>query len=63
MPEPHQVRQSFNRLTSAAMVVIGIALLIRTIAAGGGVLASGIVLGVLFIAAGVGRIYLQWRGH
>jgi hypothetical protein len=63
MPEPQQVRQSFNRLTSAAMVVIGIALLIRTIAAGGGVLASGIVLGVLFISAGVGRIYLRWRGH
>lgn len=63
MQKPRQVRQSFNRLTSAAMVVIGIALLIRTIAAGGGALASGIVLGVLFIAAGVGRIYLQWRGH
>jgi hypothetical protein len=63
MPKPRQVRQSFNRFTSAAMVVIGIALLIRTIAAGGGALASGIVLGVLFIAAGVGRIYLQWRGH
>ena len=63
MSNPRQVRQSFNRLTSAAMVVIGIALLIRTIAAGGGALASGIVLGALFIAAGVGRIYLQWRGH
>jgi hypothetical protein len=63
MPNPRQARQSFNRLMSAAMVVIGIALLIRTIAAGGGALASGILLGVLFIAAGVGRIYLQWRGH
>jgi hypothetical protein len=63
MPKPRQVRQSFNRFTSAAMVVIGIALLIRTIAAGGGALASGILLGILFIAGGVGRIYLQWRGH
>jgi hypothetical protein len=63
MQKSRQMRQTFNRLTSAAMVVIGIALLIRTIAAGGGALASGIVLGVLFIAAGVGRIYLQWRGH
>jgi hypothetical protein len=63
MPEPRQMRRSFTRLTSAAMVVIGIALLIRTIAAGGGALASGLLLGVLFIAAGVGRIYLQSRGH
>jgi hypothetical protein len=63
MPTPGPLRQSFTRLTSAAMVVIGIALLIRTIAAGGGALASGILLGVLFIAAGVGRIYLQWRGR
>jgi hypothetical protein len=63
MPKPRQLRPSFSRLTSVAMVVIGIALLIRTIAAGGGALASGIVLGVLFIAAGVGRIYLQWREH
>ena len=63
MPEPRQMRRSFTRFTSAAMVVIGIALLIRTIAAGGGALASGLLLGVLFIAAGVGRIYLQSRGH
>jgi len=44
------------------MIVIGIALLARTIAAGGGVATTGVLLGVLFVAAGAGRLYLQSRG-
>jgi hypothetical protein len=47
---------------SVLMILIGIALVIRTIVAGGGALATGIVLGVLFMAAGAGRLYLQFRG-
>ncbi len=44
------------------MMVIGIALVARTLAAGGGPAATGIILGVLFIAAGAGRMYLTLRG-
>jgi hypothetical protein len=44
------------------MLVIGVALLVRTIAAGGGAGATGVILGVLFIAAGAGRMYLTTRG-
>ncbi len=44
------------------MIVIGLALIARTLAAGGGTVATGIVLGVLFVAAGVARLYLQLRG-
>jgi hypothetical protein len=47
---------------SIAMIVIGIVLLARTLAAGGGPAAVGILLGVLFVAAGAGRLYLQSRG-
>jgi hypothetical protein len=47
---------------SVLMIVIGIALVVRTLVAGGGPLALGILLGVLFVAAGAGRIYLQSRG-
>jgi hypothetical protein len=47
---------------SILMVVVGVAILVRTFAAGGGPGAVGAVLGVLFIAAGVGRLYLQGRG-
>ncbi len=48
---------------SIAMIVIGIALVVRTIAAGGGAIAIGVLLGVLFVAAGAGRLYLQSRGQ
>jgi hypothetical protein len=46
---------------SIAMMVIGIGLIVRTLVAGGGALATGIVLGVLFVLAGAARLYLQLR--
>jgi len=47
---------------SIAMILIGIGLVVRTLVAGGGALATGIVLGVLFVLAGLARLYLQLRG-
>jgi hypothetical protein len=43
----------------ALMVVIGIALIVRTLVAGVNGVAIGLVLGVLFIAAGAGRFYVE----
>ena len=43
------------------MLLVGLAILVRTIAEGGGPLATGIVLGVLFCAAGAGRLYVERR--
>jgi hypothetical protein len=43
---------------SVAMVVVGIAILVSTFARGGGPLTIGVVLGLLFVAAGAGRLYL-----
>jgi hypothetical protein len=48
---------------SLLMVVIGVALIVRTAVAGGGAIATGVLLGVLFILAGAARLYLQFRGH
>ncbi len=48
---------------SSLMVLIGIALLASTIVRGGGPLAIGVLLGVLFIAAGAGRLYLSRGTH
>jgi hypothetical protein len=42
-------------------VVIGVALLVRTTAAGGGVI--GYVLGALFIVLGVARFTLERKRH
>jgi hypothetical protein len=46
---------------SIVFVVIGVALLARTAAEGGGVV--GFVLGGLFIALGVGRLTLARKRH
>jgi hypothetical protein len=43
---------------STALVLIGVALLVSTLVRGGGPLAVGVLLGLLFVAAGVGRLYL-----
>ena len=53
--------RALTRLTSGLMVFIGIAILVRTLAEGGGPIALGIVFGVLFIAAGAGRLYVDIR--
>jgi hypothetical protein len=50
-----------TRLLPVLMVVIGLALIIRTLTLGGGALAIGIIFGVLFVAAGAGRLYLEAR--
>jgi hypothetical protein len=62
MPDPTQFRAASTRTFSTLMVVIGIALVVRTITEGGGGLAVGLLLGILFIAAGAGRLYMQFRG-
>ena len=45
-----------TRLLAALTMALGVALIAVTIAHGGGFL--GIMLGVLFLAAGAGRLYL-----
>jgi hypothetical protein len=46
---------------SGLMVVLGVAIVVRTLAAGGGPAATGILFGILFVAAGAGRVWLERR--
>ncbi len=46
------------QLLPALMVLIGIALIVRTLVEGADGVAFGLLLGALFVAAGVGRLYL-----
>jgi hypothetical protein len=48
-------------ILSGLMVAIGLALIVRTLSAGGGPLAAGILLGLLFVAAGAGRLWAERR--
>ncbi|HEY0363379.1 MAG TPA: hypothetical protein VGC83_13960 [Solirubrobacteraceae bacterium] len=62
MPNPRDVHRGATRVMSAVMVLIGVVLLVSTLARGGGPLAIGVLLGLLFVAAGAGRLYLA-RGN
>jgi hypothetical protein len=46
---------------SVLMVVIGVAIVARTVAEGGGAVAFGMIVGLLFVAAGAGRLYAERR--
>jgi len=48
-------------LLSAVMVVLGVVMIVMTLARGGGPLAIGLLFGVLFILAGGGRLWAQRR--
>jgi hypothetical protein len=54
-------RVTATRILSVLLVLVGIALVVRTLAAGGGPAARGILLGVLFVAAGAGRLWVSTR--
>jgi len=58
VPTPEQLHRTTTRVFSVLMVLIGIALLVSTVARGGGPLARGALLGALFTAAGAARLYL-----
>ena len=53
--------RSLTLLTSGLMVFLGIAIIARTVDAGGGATAFGILIGVLFVAAGGGRLWVMLR--
>jgi hypothetical protein len=64
MPEDGGLRgvhRSSTLVLSAAMTLVGIALVVVTLAHGGGLLARGFIFGVLFALAGAGRLYFTWR--
>jgi hypothetical protein len=43
------------------MLAIGVALIVQTIAGHGSAISARLLLGVLFVAAGVGRLYVERR--
>ena len=57
-------RDAHRRMTmvmSGLLILLGVAILVRTITAGGGPLATGMLLGLLFVAAGAGRLWMARR--
>lgn len=56
-----RLQRSSTLVLSAAMAIVGVVLVVVTLASGGGVLARGLIFGVLLAIAGAGRLYLTWR--
>ena len=50
--------RAMTQLLAVATIALGAAMMAITIARGGGVLSVGVVLGLLFVAVGAGRLYL-----
>ena len=62
MPAPRDIHLGATRVMSTVMVAIGVAMIIATLVRGGGALAVGLILGILFVAAGAGRLYVARGG-
>jgi hypothetical protein len=60
-PSGREVHRGGIEVLSVLLVLVGLALIVRTIVAGGGVGALGIVIGVLLVAAGAGRLWVARR--
>ncbi|HZO35478.1 MAG TPA: hypothetical protein VFB41_01235 [Solirubrobacteraceae bacterium] len=61
--EPRDLRRSMTIGWSIVMIVLGIAILVRTFAGGGGALSLGLFVGVLFVLAGAGRLWVARKGY
>lgn len=56
------LHRGVTAVLSVALVLVGLAMLVSTVARGGGPISNGVLLGLLFCAAGIARLILQ-RGR
>ena len=61
MAPPDQLYRGVTRIFAVIMVGLGVAILVVTLANGGGPLSTGFLIGLLFTALGVARLYLAVR--
>jgi len=61
MSSPDRIYRGSVRVLSLAMLAMGVAILVITLAAGGGPLSLGILIGIAFVAVGAGRLWLVSR--
>jgi hypothetical protein len=56
-----RIYQGSVRIFSVVFLVLGLLILITTLANGGGPLSLGVVLGLAFLAVGAGRLWIASR--
>jgi hypothetical protein len=61
MSSPERIYRGSVRAMSLVMLGLGAAIVVITLAGGGGPLSLGILLGIAFLAVGAGRLWLASR--
>jgi hypothetical protein len=61
MASPEGIYRGSVRAFSLVFLVLGLAILIATLANGGGPLSIGFVMGIAFVAVGAGRLWVSSR--
>jgi hypothetical protein len=63
VPSPERIYHGSIRAFSFVFIALGVVILAATLAAGGGPLSVGTLLGVIFVAIGAGRLWIATRGE
>jgi hypothetical protein len=63
MAAPDQLYRAVTRLFSVIIVGFGVAIVVITVAKGGGPLSTGVWIGLMFTALGAARLYLALRSR
>jgi hypothetical protein len=61
MSSPERIYHGSTRALSVVFIVLGLVILVRTLAGGGGPASVGTILGVVFVAIGAGRLWIATR--
>jgi hypothetical protein len=61
MAPPDQLYRGVIRIFAVVIIGFGLAILVVTVVNGGGPLSTGFLIGLLFSALGVARLYLALR--
>jgi hypothetical protein len=60
-PAPDEVYRGVTRVFASLIIGFGVAIVVITLANGGGIAATGLWIGLIFTALGAGRLYLSLR--
>jgi hypothetical protein len=61
MASPERIYSGSVRALSIVFIVLGLAILVSTLARGGGPISIGVLMGVVFVGVGCGRLYIASR--
>ena len=61
MSGSQRIGNSGTRILAPVIAILGVAIIVRTVTAGGGAFSIGVLLGLVFLAIGCGRLYLAQR--